>query len=109
METNCAEITVEELKSKLSRSEKITIIDVREPAEHATCHLKEARLIPLSEFEDRLDELNPADSIVLYCHHGMRSAQAASWLRDNGFKDVSSLRGGIDAWAERIDPSMERY
>ena len=83
METNFVEITVEELKSKLGRSEKVTIIDVREPAEHAICHLKEAKLIPLSEFEDRLDELSPDDCIVLYCHHGMRSAQAASWLRGN--------------------------
>ena len=103
------EITPEELKAKLDRGEKIILVDVRRGNEYAICHLKEARLIPLAELPNRLGELSPKDSIVLYCHHGMRSAQAAAWLEKKGFKNAKSLAGGIDAWAEEIDPSMPRY
>ena len=103
------EITPEELKLKLDREEKLTIVDVREPSEYTICHLKEARHIPLGELGRRTGELDPNKLIVLYCHHGMRSAQATLWLRRNGFKYVMNLEGGIDAWAERIDNSMARY
>ncbi|OGW85021.1 MAG: rhodanese [Omnitrophica bacterium RIFCSPHIGHO2_02_FULL_46_11] len=103
------EITPQELKTKLDHGDKITVIDVRQPNEHAICRLKEAKLISLPELPNRLGELNPEDSIVLYCHHGMRSMQAALWLQQKGFKNVKSLMGGIDAWAEEIDPSMGRY
>ena len=78
-------MTPEELKAKLECSEKITIIDVRQPNEYAICHLKEAKLIPLPELPNRLGELNPNDLILLYCHHGMRSMQATMWLQKKGF------------------------
>lgn len=103
------EMTPEELKSRLDCGEKITMIDVREPAEYEICRLKEAKLIPMGELEKRLDEFEPKNLTVLYCHHGMRSAQAALWLRRNGLDHVWNLQGGIDAWAERIDPCMARY
>lgn len=103
------EITPEELKAKLESGEKVTLIDVREPEEHAICCIQGAGLIPMSELEDRLSELHPDDLMILYCHHGVRSAQAVLWLRGKDFPHVMSLEGGIDAWAERIDPSMERY
>ena len=103
------EITPEELKVKLDRGEKIRIIDVREPEEYAICHLKEVKLIPMGQIQKRLDELNPRDFTVLYCHHGTRSFQAALWLRQKGFQNAWNLQGGIDAWAERIDHRMARY
>src|SRR3989338_8530910 len=103
------EITPEELKTKLDCGEKIILVDVRDQAEHAICHLKDARLIPLKELPNRTMDLNAEDCIILYCHHGMRSAQAALWLKRKGFSRVKSLQGGIDAWAETIDPLMKRY
>ena len=103
------DITPEELKAKLDRSEKIALIDVREPEEQAICHIKGARFIPLTELEGRLSELNPDEVIILYCHRGIRSSHAAQWLREKDFPHVTSLEGGIDAWAERIDSSVERY
>ena len=103
------EITPEELKAKLERTEKITLIDVREPEEQAVCHIKGTHFIPMGELEDRLGEFDPDELMILYCHHGIRSAQAALWFREKGFRNAKSLEGGIDAWAERIDPSMGRY
>ncbi len=103
------EISPEELKLKLDRGEKITLIDVREADEYEICHLKEAKLIPLRQIPNCMAELNPDQLTVLYCHHGMRSAQAALWLMQNGIQNVASLNGGIDAWAQQVDPEMERY
>ena len=107
--SNVPEISVDELKSKLDRSEKITLIDVREPDEYEICHLENAKLIPLRQLPNHLGELNPAELTVLYCHHGPRSAQAVSWLRKNGFNQAVNLCGGIDEWALKIDPEMDRY
>ncbi len=103
------EITPEELKSVLDNGKQVVVIDIREPVEHTICHLKEAKLIPMKEFPNRIHELNPKDFIVLYCHHGIRSAQVVLWLERNGFKNAKTLEGGIDAWAETVDPSMKRY
>ena len=103
------EITPEELQSKLKQGEKITVIDVRGPEEYSICHLKEALLIPMTQLKHHIHELNPNDLIVLYCHHGIRSAQATLWFQKMGFENTKNLEGGIDAWAERIDPLMERY
>ena len=103
------EITPEELKSRLDGGEKLILIDVREPEEYEICRIEGARLIPMREFPGRLHELNAKDSIVLYCHHGIRSAQVALWLKKQNFQKAESLQGGIEAWAESIDPQMERY
>ena len=103
------EISSEELKSKLDKQEQLTIIDVREPDEYEICHLKTAKLIPLRQIPSCLSELNPNGLTVLYCHHGIRSAQATLWFQKMGFENAKNLEGGIDAWAERIDPLMERY
>jgi adenylyltransferase/sulfurtransferase len=87
------------------------LIDVREEDEFAICKLPEAELIPLSRFveESSARLANQDQHIVVYCHHGMRSSNAADWLRAQGYSNVSNLTGGIDAWAERIDPEMNRY
>ena len=104
-----SEISVEELKLKLDRQEKITLIDIRETDEYEICHLEKAKLIPLRQLPNHLNEINKNEFTVLYCHHGMRSAEAVLWLSQKGFNKVSSLRGGIDEWAQKIESEMERY
>ncbi|MCS7133787.1 MAG: molybdopterin-synthase adenylyltransferase MoeB [Candidatus Caldarchaeum sp.] len=102
-------ITPEELHQKLQRGEKVFLLDVREPVEYEICHLENAVLIPLSKLPERVNELSLTDEIVAYCHTGVRSGMAVKLLRDLGFRRVRNLAGGIDAWAERIDPEMPRY
>jgi rhodanese-related sulfurtransferase len=63
----------------------------------------------MEELEFRTEELNPADEIVVYCHHGVRSAAVADYLRRLGFTRVRNLAGGLDAWAASIEPAMRRY
>ena len=80
----------------------------REPWEHAICALPGARLVPFPELPARLDELEREREVVVYCHHGIRSAIAVEWLRQLGVPAVN-LRGGIDAWALQVDPTLPRY
>jgi adenylyltransferase/sulfurtransferase len=102
------EITVERLKARLDRGEKIFILDVREPREYEIVNLG-VPLIPLSELPKRFGELDPSREIVVHCKMGGRSAKAAAFLRQQGFRDVKNLIGGIDAWVNRIDPTLPRY
>jgi adenylyltransferase/sulfurtransferase len=103
------EIGPRALKAALDRGE-VALIDVREPQEWEIAHIEGARLIPLAELPDRLAELPLEGAIVLHCHLGVRSMRALEFLRDTaGFKRVQSLRGGIDAWSEEVDPGVPRY
>ena len=102
------EMSPEELKKKLDKKE-VVLIDVREPFEHDICHIEGAKLIPLGDLMNRIDELNPEENIVLHCHHGGRSMRALQMLQAKGFQKLKNLTGGIDAWAERVDPSTARY
>ena len=104
------EITPKELAAKLKSDGKdLTILDVREPHECEIVHFPNARLIPRGDLPERIHELDTADEIVVHCKTGVRSAQALAFLRQAGFRKVKNLRGGIDAWARDIDPSMPRY
>lgn len=89
----------------------IVLIDVREPFEYEIARLEGAKLIPLTELVTRLHELEPYKDkeIILYCHKGGRSLMAAQILAARGFRRVKSMYGGIDAWAEQVDPQMPRY
>jgi adenylyltransferase/sulfurtransferase len=103
-------IAPQELKARLDGEHKLRLIDVREADEWAFARLPGAELIPLSQFQQRaLEELSPGDKIVLYCHHGMRSARAQDFLKAHGYDDVLNLAGGIDAWSRQVDPAMPRY
>jgi adenylyltransferase/sulfurtransferase len=102
------EITVEQLKTRLVRGDDIFLLDVREPHEYEVVNIG-AYLIPLSTLPRRINELDRSKEIVVHCKSGARSARAAKYLRENGFKAVRNLIGGINAWAERIDPSLPRY
>jgi adenylyltransferase/sulfurtransferase len=103
------QITVEEFRDLLNKNGKVVILDVREPVEYQIVRFEGSKLIPLGELPQRVHELDTADEIVVHCHHGARSLQATMFLRNLGFRKVKNLKGGIDEWAERIDPSMPRY
>ncbi|MBI2821805.1 MAG: ThiF family adenylyltransferase, partial [Acidobacteria bacterium] len=103
------EITAVELRQRLDRGERIFILDVREPQEYEICRLEDSHLIPLGEIPRRVHELNSADEIVVHCKLGARSARAIEFLRQAGFRKLKNLKGGIDAWAQTVDPSMPRY
>ena len=103
-------ITPAELKARLDQGEKVRVVDVREPDEWAIARLPGAELIPLGQFQQRaVSELSPDETLVLYCHHGMRSARAQDYLKSQGYANVLNLVGGIDAWALQVDPAMKRY
>jgi sulfur-carrier protein adenylyltransferase/sulfurtransferase len=112
METNeVPEITVEELKQRLDRGDRLTIIDVREPHEWDIGNLEPqgARLIPLGELPERYGEIDPGEEIVLQCRSGARSARALAFLQQQGYSRLHNLKGGILAWSEEIDPSIPKY
>ncbi len=98
-----------EVRQLLAQDKKTVLLDVREPHEHDIVHIDGSRLIPLSELHLRTNELDTADTIVAYCHHGQRSLQAIQTLERFGFRKLKHLRGGIDAWATEVDPEMARY
>ena len=103
------EITPRELKDRLDRNDRPVLVDVRDDWETKLCRLDNALHIPMEELEFRTEELNPADDIVVYCHHGVRSAAVADYLRRLGFTRVRNLAGGLDAWALSVEPGMRRY
>lgn len=109
MSATIPETSVEDLKVLFDSKKKFILLDVREPFEWDIARIEGAMLIPLGELALRLGELNPADEIVVQCKSGGRSARAVEFLQENGFSHVSNLVGGILAWADRIDPSVERY
>jgi len=103
-------LTPTDLKARLDQGKDFRLIDVREEDEWAVAHLPQAELIPLSRFQQlALQELSPEETIVLYCHHGMRSARAQGFLKAQGYANVLNLTGGIDAWSTQVDPTMKRY
>ncbi len=103
------EMTVEELAEALRSGAAPLVLDVREPLEWRICRIEPSVLIPLGTLEARVDELDRGRDIVTVCHHGVRSLRAVERLRAAGFQRVRSLQGGVEQWAERIDPAMPRY
>jgi adenylyltransferase/sulfurtransferase len=106
---NATEITSVELKQRLDRGDKLKIVDVREPNEFQINRIPGSELIPLGDVPKRVNELNPADEIVVHCKMGGRSAKAADFLRSVGFKRVLNLKGGILDWIDKVDPSQPKY
>lgn len=85
------------------------LLDVREPWEYELCHLPGSRLVPMRSVPDRIGELDEEADIVVICHHGARSLQVAQFLERQGFDAIYNLSGGIDAWADDVDPAMGKY
>ena len=103
------EISIDEFSKIQDSMDKIKLLDVREPGEYEICNLNNSKLIPLGDLTSRVHELDTADDIIVYCHHGMRSLQATRILKGMGYKKVRNLAGGIDAWAAKFDEKMPRY
>ena len=110
---NAPEVTVHEVKRRLAANETFVLLDVREPYElvRAALAYPQVEVAPLSRLSTYQVEGLPAAAqdqqaaIVVFCHHGVRSAQVTMWLRQQGWTDVTSMAGGIDAWAKEIDAS----
>ncbi len=98
-----------EVKRLLDAGHPLVLLDVREPEEVALVRIGGAVHIPMAEVPGRLHELDPDADIVVYCHHGIRSASVAAFLAQRDFSNVANLTGGIDAWSLTIDPSLPRY
>jgi rhodanese-related sulfurtransferase len=104
------EITPEQFKKLRDQESSYTLVDVREPWEFQTAKIEGATLMPVGDVPSRAhQELDPEQHIVVYCHHGVRSMNVTSWLRQQGFEKAQSLAGGIDRWAREADPSVPKY
>jgi adenylyltransferase/sulfurtransferase len=103
------EIDAVALKARLDRGDKFQFIDVREPNEYQIASIPGARLIPLGDIPKRVGELDPNTEVIVHCKMGGRSAKAAEFLRQSGFKNVKNMLGGITAWSDKIDPSVPKY
>jgi rhodanese-related sulfurtransferase len=106
------EITPQEVQALRASGESLSFLDVREPQEWEAARIEGATLIPMGvvpatiqAIESKADEA----SLIVYCHHGVRSLQVVSWLRQQGIACCYSLAGGIDRWSREIDPSVARY
>jgi molybdopterin/thiamine biosynthesis adenylyltransferase/rhodanese-related sulfurtransferase len=105
---NVPEIEPEELKRRLDAGDDILVLDVRDPLEYEICNLG-GRLIPLRELPSHVDELDRSREIVAHCKMGARGASAVHLLQQNGFRNVRNLKGGILAWADRVDRNVPKY
>ena len=103
------DIEARQLADKLRQGEDIHLLDVREPHELEISQLQGADLIPLGQLAARLSELDSADEMVVLCKSGTRSARALELLASAGFRKVKNLKGGINAWAQEVDPSLPIY
>ena len=106
LETDCSTV-----QTRLSAGEDFLLLDCREQQEFEIVQIAGATLLPMSEIQERIGELNEwkERSVVVYCHHGGRSLQVANYLRQQGWSKAQSMAGGVDGWAVQIDPSLPRY
>ena len=103
------QITAKEVNERIGRGDKLLLVDVRESWEYDLCRISGAKLIPLGTLPANLSTLLGADDVICYCHRGMRSLDAAAWLRQQGVENAKSMTGGIDQWSVEIDPQVSRY
>ncbi len=104
------ELTVEESHRLLNTAASDThLIDVREPYEFEICAIPGAEPIPMRQIPEHLGDLPRGKHLLIHCHHGGRSLRVTEYLRAQGFPRVSNVAGGIEAWAEQIDPTLRRY
>jgi adenylyltransferase/sulfurtransferase len=107
---NPDEVTVQDMKRALDNPAlNIRIIDVREPDEYQIAHVDGVPLYPMSVLQQRFTELDPNQQYYIHCKSGVRSLRALQFLREQGFKYLKSVKGGISAWADEIDHSVARY
>lgn len=103
------EVTVQELKQWKETAVDFQLIDVREPHEVSICSL-DGETIPMAQIPQQLDQISKTKKVILFCRSGSRSGNMIHWLERNyGFNNLYNLRGGIIAWANQIDPTMQKY
>lgn len=103
------EITAAEAAALLKEN-GVKLVDVREPWEFAKTSIEGSLLMPMGEVPVRANqELDPDDRLLVICHHGIRSLNVAVWMRNQGFDQAQSVRGGIDAWSREVDSTLARY
>jgi rhodanese-related sulfurtransferase len=93
------EISPGQVKSLQKSGETFMLLDVREPSEYEASRIEGAKHIPMGDIPAR----------VVMCHHGVRSLSVTTWLRQQGYEKVQSMRGGIDGWARTVDPKVPLY
>jgi rhodanese-related sulfurtransferase len=106
------EITPQDVQSRIDAGEPLVLIDVREPNEFALTRIEGATLIPMRSIPASLQELEAKadeNTLIVFCHHGVRSLNVVNWLRNQGVTACQSMAGGIDAWSAVVDPSVPRY
>jgi len=102
--------TPHDLKSYLEQTpEPPFLLDVREPWEYETCHIDGSTLIPMGQIQSAVESLDRNKETVVICHHGIRSRAVALFLEREGFNNVINLEGGVDRWADEVDPQMQKY
>jgi rhodanese-related sulfurtransferase len=103
------QISAKEVNERVGRGDKLLLVDVREQWEYDLSKIPGAKLIPLGALPASLNTLLDADEVICYCHHGMRSLDAAVWLRQQGVENAKSMAGGIERWSVEVDPQIPRY
>ncbi len=106
------EVTPRQVRAMRERGEDFVFLDCRTPREQQVASIEGAELVPLQQLGEHLPELqrrHAGRKLVIHCHHGGRSLQMASILRQHGFPDATSMAGGIDVWSMDIDPTVPRY
>jgi rhodanese-related sulfurtransferase len=106
------EVSPQDVQRRIDAGEPLALIDVREPEEFAITRIDGATLIPMREIPASLQQLEArADeaTLIVFCHHGVRSLNVAHWLREQGVPACQSMAGGIDAWSTLVDPAVSRY
>jgi len=103
------QISTKEVNERVRRGDKLLLVDVREQWEYDLAKIPGAKLIPLGTLPANLNTLLDADEVICYCHHGMRSLDAAVWLRQQGVESAKSMAGGIERWSVEVDPQVPRY
>jgi rhodanese-related sulfurtransferase len=105
------EVDCQTVRQKLDNGEALLFLDCREQNEYDLVHIEGTIFLPMSQIQERVGELEEYKSgeIVVHCHHGGRSLRVAGWLSQLGYANVKSLAGGIDLWAQVVDPTLARY
>lgn len=106
---NSLEISAMEAAEKLKSGKDFVLLDCREAEELAIARIEGATHIPMGDVPSRQQELDPDVEMAVICHMGVRSMNVAVFLREQGFMNVVSVRGGTDAWSRDVDPNLPRY
>lgn len=105
------EIDIHGVKTMIDNAADFVLLDVREHDEYEAAKIESSTLMPMSEIQERVKELDGLKDkhLIIHCHHGGRSMQVTQWLLGQGFSQVQNMAGGIDQWSQEIDPSVPRY